>query len=65
MTTLLDQAVSEAREILPPEEQDRFAAMIQDAVRARRETHRGEGTSKGKWARVAERIVREAPLDEV
>ena len=64
MTTLLDQAIGEAREILPPEEQDRFAAMIQDAVRARRETRRGKDVSKGKWARAAESIVHEVPLDE-
>ena len=61
MSKLLDQAVTEARQVLSAVEQDRFAAMIQAAVRDRREASCGD---KGRWARIAERIVREAPLDE-
>ena len=61
MSKLLDQAVTEARQVLSAVEQDRFAAMIQAAVRDRRETSCDD---KGRWARIAERIVREAPLDE-
>ena len=38
-----------------------LAALIQAAVRDRREASCGD---KGKWARIAERIVRAAPLDE-
>ena len=65
MSKLRDQAVTEARNVLPPEEQDRFATMIQDA---RPCPPSGEPqptrAPKGKWARVAERISREAPLNE-
>ena len=64
MSKLLDQAVTEARQVLFAVEQDRFAAMIQAAVRDRREASCGDTAPKGNWARIAERIVREAPLDE-
>lgn len=54
---LLDQAVTEARQVLSAVEQDRSAAMIQAAVRDRREASCGDKAPKGKWARIAGRIV--------